>query len=886
MLTRRHFLKAAGVCLPLVLPLIVVAVVSPSARSADSPIDYKTQVRPLLAKYCFGCHGTVRQDAGLRLDKVGADFATADVRNLETWDEVSQRIKAGSMPPAKSPQPSPQEAATIVAWLKEGFEIAAEKSPEYGRIVMRRLTRYEYNYTLQDLLGVKKDFVKKIAIDFPSREGFHNNGSVQTMSSQLFKEQWAIAKSALGDAIVQGPRPELFRTSARDDGQGTSESVNEYRANLKEGVRITKPLKQSTLVLPQETFTLDIDSQYQRGRFRIKLGVEAIPGKDGSLPSMSVAIVSSNQADAGYYPVEERTIGEKLLPLGESEHVFTGYLEEFPQVIRPLAGTSTAIFVTNTVVDLNESSAPFRNRITMLQELERNEINLRKRFATFLKKNGKEQTEYIAAEAPRIRVRYVEYEIPHFEHWPPRTHTDILFDSPDKRDERKYARQIIERFASRAWRRPLKGAELDRLVETFVAIRPDQPSFEQAMIEVLAMTLVSPPFLYVVEPSAGRDAGRPLNDYELASRLSYFLWCSTPDAELLELARKGTLRKKEVLHAQVERMIADERVNRFVDHFSDQWFGLGRVLDVAVNPEHHRFDDAIKPLMVRETQLLFREIFHKNLSCTTLLNADFTFLNHELAKFYRRTGRRSSNAIPEFEFAGPPSSLFARVALRPEHRRPGGVLSHGSVLLANSDGVDSHPVKRGAWVLRSLFDSPPPEPPAEVPAIDVNANPDLKLMTLQQQLTLHNSKASCRGCHQSIDVWGQPFEEYDAIGLWRSGVSKQAFTEVESVDPKSGKKSVRKVGTEKNSKVESQAVLPDGKVVKGVQGLADYILADGRPRFEKAIVRKLASYALGRSLVRGDREWIDRLTGDFARNELKLRPLIHSVVQSDAFTKR
>ena len=270
------------------------------------------------------------------------------------------------------------------------------------------------------------------------------------------------------------------------------------------------------------------------------------------------------------------------------------------------------------------------------------------------------------------------------------------------------------------------------------------------------------------------------------------------------------------------------------------------------------------------------------MSCTKLVDADFTFVNSRLAEYYSRGGWVTKPLTP---ITGARGSVFERVALVPDNRRACGILTHGSILLTNSNGVDSHPVKRGAWVLRTLFDSPPPEPPAEVPAID-EASEKAKGLTLAQQLELHNTRESCKACHQRIDPWGMAFEQYDAIGAWRDRVEKITTSDLEYIDEKTGEKKTRKHKQRHESTVKSEVTLPDGKTIHGVEGLRDYILTAGRERFQRAIVRKVLSYALGRSLSPKDRQLVDHLTEVFEKEDMRLQPLILAVVQSEAFRQK
>jgi hypothetical protein len=373
------------------------------------------------------------------------------------------------------------------------------------------------------------------------------------------------------------------------------------------------------------------------------------------------------------------------------------------------------------------------------------------------------------------------------------------------------------------------------------------------MQEVLSSVLISPDFLYLAEPRTGNRKRQPVSSHELASRLSYFLWNTMPDAQLAGLADSGRLSRPAVLQQQVQRMLASPRSWNFVDHFTSQWLDLDGLDRIAVNPEYYPdFDDRLKQLMRLETQYFFAELLDKNLSALNLLDSDFTMLNGPLAEHY---------GIP-----APPSNQFQRVAIEPEDNR-GGLIGQASFLLINSNGEDSHAIKRGVWIRDRLLNDPPAPPPPDVPELDSEQADTIKL-SLTEQLALHREKAACKSCHRDIDPWGIPLENYDAVGLWREEV-------------------LRKV---KNKPFKAPLVatseLPDGTQLNGLAGLKKYLLDERSGDFSEAITRKMMSYALGRSLELTDNKEVLQITERFASRGHKLRDLILAIVQSDAFTTK
>jgi hypothetical protein len=364
-------------------------------------------------------------------------------------------------------------------------------------------------------------------------------------------------------------------------------------------------------------------------------------------------------------------------------------------------------------------------------------------------------------------------------------------------------------------------------------------TYEQAMRETLAMTLVAPDFLYRVETGE-------LDDYALASRLSYFLWSTMPDERLRHLADEGRLRDPAVLAAETERMLADERAWAFVEQFSDEWLDLAGVDRIAINPNYYPdFDPKLKAEMRRETQHFFAELLRQDSSALNLLRSDFTMLNEPLARHYG--------------VDGPKSGKFERV-----EREQGGLLTQASILLGNSTGEDSHPIERGVWVRSVLLGDPPPPPPPAVPNLD-NGETDLSLLPLKRQLELHRDNAACAQCHQGIDPWGIALEQYDAIGLVRQEI-------------------VRHVGDrEARHPVDAKATLPDGAEVNGAAELADYLVERRGSQFARALTSKMLTYALGRSLELGDEPALDELVRKFEEDDYRLKSLVTLIVASEPF---
>ena len=446
---------------------------------------------------------------------------------------------------------------------------------------------------------------------------------------------------------------------------------------------------------------------------------------------------------------------------------------------------------------------------------------------------------------PRIIIESVEFVRNDYPSWPPPQHRRIIHDG-ENLSQPGTAKIVIGRFLRRAWRRPVNEEELGKWVSHFERIRTEEDSAVFALRETLAASLASSNFIYLSEPHKAPKQ-RALNAHELASRLSYFLWGSMPDEKLSALADEGSLLDSKILEKEFDRMLADEKSDRFADQFSTQWFDLDGVDRVAINPQYYeKFDNSLKADMIQETREFFGEILRSESSALQFLDADFTMLNATLAKHYGLEGPRSQS--------------FERVSLKGTDR-PGGVLGHASIQLSGSDGADSHPIKRAVWIRERLLHDPPKPPPPDVPGIEQSVE-NFEKLSVREQLEVHRNKVACADCHRSIDPWGIALESYDAIGLFRE-------------------KTVRK-----KKPISTETVLPGNHKVNGLEDLKKYLLDQRREQFAHALVSKMLTFALGRSLELSDELVVKELSERFAGEDFRLSALMKNIVQSEAFLSR
>jgi len=477
-----------------------------------------------------------------------------------------------------------------------------------------------------------------------------------------------------------------------------------------------------------------------------------------------------------------------------------------------------------------------------------------------------------------LHIDYIEFEAPYFTQWPSKTHQNIFIESSQS-DSVEYGKEILQNFITKAYRRPVAADELDLYLNYWLSIKGDYPVFEQGIKETLIAVLSSTNFLYLAQPQQtllaenktidknSRDQSDSVisnllgvstakasviakvsasentqtsSQYALASRLAYFLWNSPPDSELLSLAANGQLSAQ--LPQQVTRLLADDKVMRFIEVFTSQWLRLDRqqnqAVDVSTYPDYTRF---VKQDMLLETQYFFKTLLQENLSALNVIDADFTMLNQNLAEFYG-----IDNVY---------GSQFTKVALH-DNKTRGGLLSQGAFLTGHADGVHSHPVKRAVWVKEKILGDTPPPPPPNVPDLDPET-PGFEKLTLKQQLELHRDKDSCRDCHAKIDPYGVVFEKYDAVGRLREAYKGRA--------------------------IDDQVILPNGKSIKGVTEIKDYLMSEQKDQVVLSVIKHLYAYALGKEVSFHDEDTLKAILEKTKNNHYQMQTLISAIVESPAF---
>lgn len=804
---------------------------------------FQKSIGPLLAHKCVACHGPDSTMANLRIDRLNPDLLTGP--DVDRWRGIYKVLSNGEMPPEDEAEYrlADAERTNIVNWLSEELSKASHaRRNQSEHSSFRRMTKYEYNYALQDLLGLPYPIANGLPPETASEDGFKNSSDLLQMSAMQFEAYRELGLKALQRVTVHGDRPQpvTYLISMQDEmaNPPVDKKNRPKKAEEKRPVDRNKPH-----LLHRTT---DEAIAYAGGNATPKSGESAGHNPDVSpvvavLPKANELKINLDRflPDEGMMRVRIRAGRTTMDPqeFAALRLIFSAHTSNnanFSQVVssQDLLVTAPADKPEFIEFDIPLSEIqrnPFRKLETAFPRRDeflhiRNESNAR---------GGKEPLQVV--------IDYIEVSAPHYDRWPPQSHLDIFIASKNRNDEQIYGREVLTHFMERAWRRTVTTADVAPFLDLFSKYRPDFDTFEGAMLEVLATVLATPEFLYLTQRSSTPNAQitATIDEYELASRLSFFLWSSIPDPELLQLARNGKLKDPSVLHAQVDRMLADPRARRFAQHFVEQWLGLDGMEAVT-----HVKDEALREAMRQEPIAFFEEVLRSNGSVLDFLQSDYAVVNERLAQHYGIAG-----------VFGP---HFRKVPITAQTHR-GGILTSAALLTMNSDGTDSHPLKRGVWLLERILQDPPPPPPAAVPKVDLT-DPRILEMTLKERIADHRNKAACFSCHSRIDPWGIAFENFDALGAYRTTI--------------------------KNKPVDAVSVLFNKQELAGADGLKRYLLMDRQDQFARAMAHKMSAYALGRPLTFADHADVDRLTVGFRQQGDRLADLIHLIVNSTLFNSK
>lgn len=736
--------------------------------------------------------------------------------DLQTVGRVLDIVRFESMPPEDADQPSIEEREMLIRSLDRVLYAIASESRSSGSVTARRLNRAEYNNTIRDLFG----FDIKPADKFPSDEvggGFDNNGDVLTLSPLLIEKYFDAAEEVAARAIMDpSSLPKLNVDLASDQLF--------VRGDTKTGSFNGRFLAKGAYVWTEATVPVD-------GDYSVRLygGITERDSKPSRFGLFDTNGVLLETYELGYFGSGGESVNqEKRLQLTKGLNRFIIAVIDSDATTKP--GETKTAHIKDLTRDVIEKQ--YADKSKALQpsgEFDTKKYsNLVRRLSIEGPRGSRKD------ELPRIQQALIPQLPP--------------FDSNKKKwkDVETFAARGLKPFMRRAFRGPVHDEEVKRFAN-LVRIATDRgDSYYRGMQIAVAGVLMSPRFLYRVESEGvGSDAvdqekERSLTQHQIATRMSYFLWSSTPDDELLKLADENKLNGK-MLDSQVHRMLKDPRADSLATEFASQWLGLrnmrGHSVDPSLFPE---YSDSLANAMVEETERFFMHMVRDNRPVSELLTADYTFVDEQLAKFY---GVKANS-----------NSGFAKVSLASTPRR--GVLSHASVLTLTSNPNRTSPVQRGKWILENILGTAPPEPPPGVPELEQAKIPDPNA-SFREQLEIHRTDPGCAGCHRVMDQLGFGLESFDAVGRYRE--------------------------SSQTSKIDSSGELPGGRHFSGAADLAKLLAVSERSAFAKTVARRLLTFALGRELTPMDQGFVDAIAKNTEAKDYALADLITEVVQSKPF---
>jgi len=750
--------------------------------------------RAFLDKYCVTCHNQKLKTADLALDK-------ADLGNIpaasDIWEKVIRKLNAGAMPPAGMPKPDKAATDGFVSSLVSALDQTALEHPNPGHATLHRLNRSEYANAVRDVIAMDVDASSLLPPDDESY-GFDNNADVLGVSPSLLERYMTasrkISRLAIGDPAIK-PYATTYKT----------------RPDLSQDQRLEgMPLGTRGGILVEHLFPLD--GEYV---IRVKLARNTVDVIRGLEQTHQVETILDGAR------IHLAAVGGKE----DTEALIANPMAAAPQLEGRLEAR------------VRVKAGPHKIGVTFVQE---------------------DQAEVDQLLEPFLRTTIDpvdEVGLPHVENMVVSGPFQATGpgDSPSRRrifvcqpesgtDEVPCAKKIITNLARHAYRRPVNDNDLETLLGFYQSGR-NHGNFETGIESVLRMILASPEFAFRFEADPASlpvDSVYRISDLELASRLSFFLWSSVPDDELLEVATKGTLKDPLVLAGEVRRMLADPKSHALASNFAGQWLFLRNLKSISPDvQEFPNFDDNLRQAMQQETLMFFESVLREDRSALALLNADYTFVNERLARHY---------GIPNVY-----GTQFRRITVSDDRRR--GLLGQASILTVTSYATRTSPVLRGKFILSNLLGTPPPAPPPNVPALKEN-NEGGKQLSVRERLEEHRKSAACASCHKLMDPLGFSLENFDAVGQWRT--------------------------TDSGAPVDSSGVLIDGTKVDGPIAVRQALAA--RPNvFTGNLTEKLMTYALGRGLDSNDMPAVRSIVRAAAENDYRLSSLILGIVQSVPF---
>ena len=782
----------------LALSLWLVSATRPVPEAATPQNSLAADYRSVVNQYCVTCHSDAVKTGGLSLEKMDFDNIGA---GAETWEKVVKKLRSGMMPPQGKPKPDDATRKSMASWLETNLDRAAALKPNPGRPLLRRLNRSEYANAIRDLLALEVDAATLLPPD-DSGYGFDNNADILGISPVLL-ERYLSAAGSISALAVGDP-------DTRPGGQTIRIRQDASPDRHVEGL----PLGTVGGALAKVNLPLDGEYAITVRYFRTNLG--AMRGLE--YPHQLEITVDGERVHVGKF--------------GGNED-FKWALENITMVADDAERRSST--------RVNLKAGPREIGVAFLDMPGENTLRLQ----------------------PFIRSSNDTLDPSGHAHIDSFTITGPFNptgpgDTPSRRkifvcrpktaaEEDPCARRILSTLAHRAYRGFEKPVDLDRLM-TFYKSERTGKDFERGIQMALQRLLSSPKFVFRTETdpaNAAPGSMHRVSDLELASRLSFFLWSSIPDDELLNAAAQGKLKTAAAVDQQVKRMLADPKAHALVDNFAGQWLYLRNLKNQIPNSlEFPDFDDNLRQALQRETELFFNSIVEEDRSVLDLMTADYTFVNERLAKHY---------GIPNVY-----GSQFRRVAVTEEARK--GLLGQGSILMVTSHTDRTSPVVRGKWILENLLGAPPPPPPMVVPPFKETAEREGgKILSMRERMEEHRNNPACSSCHSIMDPIGFAMENFDAVGAWRTH--------------------------EARAPIDASGQLLDGTKVNGIVELKKVLMREP-DRFVATFTEKLMTYALGRGLAYYDIPTVRAIVRDSAKNNYRFSSIVLEVVQSTPFQMR
>ena len=820
---------------------LVIIVLSAIGAFAQESSKEKIYLQTFFKKYCIECHGPKKSKGKITLHSLDYDLSKG--HELDKWESVLEVLNSGEMPPEDEKQPQQSETINIAGWIDKNLKAYVEQaSSQSAEPVTRRLTNFEYQNTVRDLIGFELKLIDNLPEDPSKPYKFNNQAQYMLMGMEQLDRYKENARRIMASAIVDPKAPKIHKTR-----------------------KVWKPYSRSN---PTE------------------IQFDEIGGRRGS-PGGGMGLKSWPKT--GEFIVRIKAAG--IFPKGISEvplRLVMGYSLGRNQSTLQVEHLGTVALKANAD---NPEVFEFRGRIENFPaepKVNKGKISYSMVVTPQNIYDDGRRNDYVNRfKRPRIIVNWMEFEGPVYESWPPKHHTDILFKSPlRKSNSTAYVKEVLREFMTRAFRRPVKEEEISRYLAIYNQVKVDFPTMEEAMRETLAMVLISPDFMYHTVSSEKTN-----KHYEMASRLSYFLWGSMPDKELFELASKRKLADSKVIESQVIRMLKDPRAADFVRNFTVQWLSIEKMKQVAINkdlfprflyliPRGERrglevpYIPTVRDYMMDETVGFVGELIKRNASVLNIVDSNFAYLNQRLAAHYGVDGVQGHELRP--------------VPIKPEHNL-GGLLTQGSVLIGNSNGTAPHPIYRAVWLRDAILGDHVKDPPAEVPAlVDTAGESAEKALSIKELLVKHRQVESCNDCHVRLDPWGVPFEKYNAIGQYQPMVPKEGvrirglkntmYKELESLAAYS--KYLQSVNT---VKIDSSSRVPHGPKVSGMKDLKKHLIKDRKADIAKNMIKNLLTYGLGRELTYLDRYKVEELYTKLKEKNFKLQDMIIAICQSKTF---